>query len=147
MQSKTNQRPQPHKGFALKLSGSFCCIVIQPSLPFLWLDFLLRTWKKSASEFCINTQKSHKFCFSSSPWSLDYKMCHWNLLLTSTHYQARYIPFFNVRQYTQINVYFIKEYGIVPIAYGCTKVRSQNDSIEARTPWKSYVLFKGTETT
>ena len=41
------------------------------------------------------------------------------------NYQARYIPFFNVRQYTQINVYFIKEYGIVPIAYGCTKVRSR----------------------
>ena len=43
------------------------------------------------------------------------------------YYQARYIPFFNIRQYTQINVYFIKEYGIVPIAYGCTEIRSQND--------------------
>ena len=45
----------------------------------------------------------------------------------ASNYQARYIPFFNVRQYTQINVYFIKEYGIVPIVYGCTEIRSQND--------------------
>ena len=49
------------------------------------VGFLVENMEKSASEFCINTQKSHKFCFSSSPWSLDYKMCHWNLLLTSTH--------------------------------------------------------------
>ena len=35
-----------------------------------------------------------------------------------------------VNMYTQINVYFIKEYGIVPIAYGCTEVRSQNHLIE-----------------
>ena len=41
-------------------------------------------------------------------------------------YQARYIPFSNIRQYTQINVYLTKKYGIVPIAYGCTEVRSQN---------------------
>ena len=51
----------------------------------LVVGFLVENMEKSASEFCINTQKSHKFCFSSSPWSLDYKMCHWNLLLTSTH--------------------------------------------------------------
>ena len=46
-------------------------------------------------------------------------------------YQARYIPFYNIRQYTQLYVYLIKEYGTVPIAYGCTEVRSQNDFIEA----------------
>ena len=43
-------------------------------------------------------------------------------LCTTLKYQARYIPFFNVRQDTQINVHFIKEYGIVPIAYGCTEI-------------------------
>ena len=37
-------------------------------------------------------------------------------------YQARYISFSHVRQYTQINVHFINAYGIVPIAYGCTEV-------------------------
>ena len=36
-------------------------------------------------------------------------------------YQARYIPFSHVRQYTQNNVHFIKAYGTVPIAYGCTE--------------------------
>ena len=41
-------------------------------------------------------------------------------------YQARYIPFYNIRQYTQLYVYLIKEYGIVPIAYGCTEIRGQN---------------------
>ena len=46
-------------------------------------------------------------------------------------YQARYIPFYNIRQYTQLYVYLIKEYGIVPIAYGGTEVKSQNDIIEA----------------
>ena len=46
-------------------------------------------------------------------------------------YQARYIPFYHVRQYTQINVYFIKAYGTVPIAYGCTEV------YEAIMTWKS----------
>ena len=45
------------------------------------------------------------------------------------NYHARYIPFFNVRQYTQINVHLIKEYGIVPIAYGCTEIRSQNKGL------------------
>ena len=57
--------------------------------------------------------------------------------------QARYIPFFNVRQYTQINVYFIKEYGIVPIAYGCTEIRSQNDLIEAKMTRKAIVYYMG----
>ena len=40
---------------------------------------------------------------------------------------AKSIAFYHVRQYTQINVHFIKEYGIVPVAYGCTEVSSQND--------------------
>ena len=48
-------------------------------------------------------------------------------------YHARYIPFYNVRPYTQIIVHFIKEYGIVPISYGCTEVRSQ----KAIMTWKS----------
>ena len=40
----------------------------------------------------------------------------------SEKYQARYIPFFNIRQYTQINVYLIKKYGFVRNAYVSTKV-------------------------
>ena len=39
-------------------------------------------------------------------------------------YQARYIPFHNLRQYTQINVHFIKMYCTVRSAYGCTEVKA-----------------------
>ena len=47
------------------------------------------------------------------------------------NYQARYVLFFHVRPYTQINVHLIKAYGTVPIAYGCTELRSHDDLFEA----------------
>ena len=66
------------------------------------------------------------FFLNLMPWLLLHSGLNLVLLFQkieySTSYQARYIPFFNVRQYTQINVHFIKAYGIVPIAYGCTEV-------------------------
>ena len=53
-------------------------------------------------------------------------------------YQARYIPFHNVRQYTQINVHFIKMYCTVRNAYGCTEL-----GLQKTQKWLDYYIQCG----
>ena len=55
-------------------------------------------------------------------FEVQFKISLTNRNMKGFFYQAWYNPFYNIRQDTQLYVYLIKEYGTVPIAYGCTEV-------------------------